>query len=222
LVTVREASGAALSRAHYLLGYAERFKVSQEFILAAAASRMIIHVGKRPTVRVLDTKAAWNLYQLPRRRERARDAHSSKAIWAPGICHPEGILSGRLIAPHRFGPSPRRDSGKPARGPVYILGFAMVANRISSTWRFCHTSPMKGPLYRDPSLSFPLGWGFPFKPCAEKIGDGGGPVGFRGILPHGRADTGLGIAIGAPINACRDAISRNWRSRMNSRLKCLM
>ena len=105
MVAVREASGAALSRAYYLLGYAKCFKVSQEFILAAVASRMIIHVGKRPTVRVLDTKAAWNLYQLPRRREGTRDAHRSKAIWAPGICHPEGILSGRLTAPHRSGPS---------------------------------------------------------------------------------------------------------------------
>jgi hypothetical protein len=105
LVAVREASGAALSRAYYLLGYAKCFKVSQEFFLAAVASRMIIHVGKRPTVRVLDTKAAWNLYQLPRRREGTRDAHRSKAIWAPRICHPEGILSGRLTAPYRSGPS---------------------------------------------------------------------------------------------------------------------
>jgi hypothetical protein len=85
------------------------------------------------------------------------------------------LMSGDQPAPAGF--------GQAGSGPVYILGFAMVANRISSTWRFCHTSPMKGPLYRDPSLSFPLGWGFLFEPCAEKIGDGGGPVGFGDTTP---------------------------------------
>jgi hypothetical protein len=77
-----------LSRAHYLLGYAKRFKVSQEFILAAVACRVKIHVGKRPTVRVLDTKAAWNFNHLPRQWEGTNGAHRSKAICAPCICHP--------------------------------------------------------------------------------------------------------------------------------------
>jgi hypothetical protein len=46
LGTLREANGAALRRANYLLGYAKRFKISQEFILAAVASRVKIHVAR--------------------------------------------------------------------------------------------------------------------------------------------------------------------------------
>jgi hypothetical protein len=58
LGTLREANGAALRRANYLLGYAKRFKISQEFILAAVASRVKIHVGKRPTIRILERPIA--------------------------------------------------------------------------------------------------------------------------------------------------------------------
>jgi hypothetical protein len=83
LVTVREAAGAVVWRAGYLIGHAKRFKVGQELIFAAVAPRVKIHVSKRPTVRVLNTKAAWNLNHLPRRRERTRGAHRSKIICAP-------------------------------------------------------------------------------------------------------------------------------------------
>jgi hypothetical protein len=83
LVTVRETGGAALGRACYQIGYAKRFKVGQELIFAAVAARVKIHVSKRPTVRVLNTKAAWNLNHLPRRREGTNGAYRSKIICAP-------------------------------------------------------------------------------------------------------------------------------------------
>jgi hypothetical protein len=63
-----------------VIGDAQRFKVGQELIFDPR-SQNGIHVGKGPTVGVLDTKA------LPRRREGTRGAHRSKPICAPpAIC----------------------------------------------------------------------------------------------------------------------------------------
>src|SRR5580704_4969850 len=122
LVTVREASGAALRRAYYLFGYAKRFKVSQEFILAAVASRVKIYVGKRPTVCVLDTKAAWNFNSLPRRRERTNGAHTSKVIWVPCICHPFGAARVRPFPGLARGQEPGwPGDGETSRGAVVAL-----------------------------------------------------------------------------------------------------
>ena len=92
LITVRNSSGAAVRRACYLIGYAKRFKVGQELIIAAVAPRVKIHVGKRPIVRVLDTKAAWNLNHLPRRREGTRGTQRLKVICAPLHLSPQFII----------------------------------------------------------------------------------------------------------------------------------
>jgi hypothetical protein len=100
LVTVREPGRAAVWRAGDLIGYAKRFKVGQELIFAAAAPRVKIHVSKRPTVRVLNTKAAWNLNHLPRRREGTRGANRAKIICAP--LHLSPTIHDRPLARPRF------------------------------------------------------------------------------------------------------------------------
>src|SRR5262249_12727780 len=62
----------------YLIGHAKGFKVGQGPIFAAITPRVKIHVGKRSILRVLNSKATWNLNNFPRPREETRGARRNK------------------------------------------------------------------------------------------------------------------------------------------------
>jgi hypothetical protein len=100
--------------------------------------------------------------RLPDRCGRGVETAARKPL-PPYLCRRRPVFgpsdrSGRPVLPCILAATPKRKD----RPRLFLSSCRKVAGCMFPWWHLRHASPTKGPCCRDPSRTFPFGWGFRF------------------------------------------------------------